>query len=170
MMPRTLFKSLAALAVLTTASLTATVPAAANNAEPDRPLINEAAPEMIRELARGYGTAQATKDNVGDPMIKGKANSLAYSIFFYDCQKGANCTSVQFQAAFDIGKKVKIEIINDWNIKKRFAKAERNDKGNGVLRMDYSLNGGATREHIDNAMDMWFMQLKDFAAHIGFRE
>ena len=163
-------KTLAAIAALIMAGITPAASAGANTANPAPTIVKETSPEMIHDLARGYGSAQIAKDNLGDPMIKGKANGLAYSIFFYDCENHEHCTSVQFQAAFDVGKKVNMDVINDWNIKKRFAKAERNASGNGVLRMDYSVNGGATRENIDNAMDMWFLQLKDFTSTIGFRQ
>ena len=38
-------------------------------------------------------------------MIKGKASGLSYYVSFYDCEEGKNCTSVQFQAGFNLGKK-----------------------------------------------------------------
>ena len=58
-------------------------------------------------------------------------------------------------------------LINGWNITKRLAKAESNDKGHGIVRMDYSFIGGAPREHLDNALSLWTLQLKEFAKHIG---
>lgn len=164
------FTSRAIALVLLAVGLCTSAPLKAQEAESGPKLIKLADPELIRELARGYGTSQVTTDNVGDPMVKGKSDGLSYSIYFYDCQKAEKCTSVQYQAGFDTGKKVKIDLINEWNVKKRFAKAELNSKGEGVLRMDYSMIGGTTREHIDNAMDMWINQLKNFATHIGYRK
>lgn len=171
MKPLATIKTLAASILATTlASLSPAV------AAPQTPsvvaaseLMTTAAPEMLREVARGYGSSRISKDSLGEPMITGKASGLSYYVFFYDCQQGENCTSVQFQAGFDLGKKVKLELINDWNIKKRFAKAERNAKGNGVLRMDYTFIGGASREHLDNSMDLWMLLLKQFADYIGFK-
>ena len=165
-------KSLTALGLLA-ASLALAGPAAAAPQKPEAPaapeLMTIAKPDTIREMARGYGTSRITKDSLGDPMIKGKANGLNYYVFFYDCEKGENCTSVQFQAGFDLGKKADIGRINEWNVKKRFAKAEANDKGHALVRMDYSFIGGAPREHLDNVMSLWVMLLKEYADHIGFK-
>ncbi len=67
---------------------------------------------------------------------------------------GENSALIQFQAGLNLGKKVKIGLINEWNIKKRFAKAESHDKGHGIVRMDYTFLGGAHRGHLDNAMSL----------------
>lgn len=169
----TALKTIAAAALLACA----VAPACPANAAPETPklkgatpeLLTIADPEFVREVARGYGTSRIATDSLGDPMINAKASGLSYYVFFYDCTKAENCTSVQLQAGFDLGKPVEMGLINEWNIKKRFAKAELNDKGHGILRMDYSFIGGATREHFDNAMSLWMLQLKEFAKQVGFK-
>lgn len=165
-------KTMAALGLFM-ASLALTAPADAANQKPEtgsgHELMTIANPETIREMARGYGTSRITKDEVGDPMIKGKARGLSYNVYFYDCEKGENCAAIQFQAGFDLGKKVKADVINAWNVKKRYAKAERNDKGHAFVRIDYIFTGGTTREHLDGVMSLWVRLLKEYADHIGFK-
>lgn len=172
MQPFATLKSFTALGVFA-ASLALAGPATAATQKPQAAagpeLMTTAQPDTIREMARGYGTSRITKDEVGDPMIKGKARGLSYNVYFYDCEKGQNCAAIQFQAGFDLGKKVKADVINAWNVKKRYAKAERNDKGHAFVRIDYIFTGGTTREHLDGVMSLWVRLLKEYADHIGFK-
>ncbi len=55
---------------------------------------------FIFKIAQGYGTAELSKDSVGDPMISGRMAGINYVIFFYGCNDaGKECSSLQFRAA-----------------------------------------------------------------------
>ncbi|MGD9784023.1 MAG: YbjN domain-containing protein [Hyphomicrobiaceae bacterium] len=126
-------------------------------------------PEEVMNLARGYGSAVLKKDSQGDPMISCKADGLGYSIYFYNCKDGKDCTSIQWHSGFELKSPVKYGTINDWNSKKRFSRAVRDSDGDALIRMDMLFTGGTTSDNVDRNMDLWISLLKEFAAHIGYR-
>lgn len=154
------------LQVVAVALLCAALPGAAL-AEP-KEVFTVADPKLVAEVARGYGSVVIEKDSDSDPLVKGKSEGIAYSIYFYGCKANANCRSIQMRSAFN-HKGVKLEKINEWNLKKRFARANLDSEGDPVVRMDFDFDGGVTRDSLDNALNIWTRQLKGYTEHIGFK-
>ena len=133
-------------------------------------LITAADVEAIAEIARGHGTAKVETDRDGDPLIRCKANGLMYSVYFYGCEKGRNCTSIQLQSGFTTDGKVDLDTLLQWNAKKRWLKAIRDAEGDPIVRYDVMLAGGVTTENLDRSFKIFVDMLGDFAKDVGARE
>ena len=135
---------------------------------PAQTLIDAKDPEAIRNLASGYGSAMLTTDSDGDPKISGRIDGIAYSIYFYGCEDGENCKSIQFSAGWSGVRNFTAETASEWNRKKRFGSAFSSN-GDPVLAWDVNLFAGVTVKNIDDTFDWWSITLKDFAKYLEAR-
>lgn len=152
-----------------TATLLA-LPVAAEAKKKDGDLIDGTNIDAIVEIAKGYGQATIDKDGQGDPMIKCQANGLKYSVYFYGCEKGKNCTSIQLLSGFNTDGKADLDKVLEWNSKKRWLKAVRDDEGDPIVRYDIMLAGGVTTANLSRSFNLFVDMLSDFSKHIGERE
>lgn len=110
----------------------------------------------IMEVAKGYGRASLTKDDGGDPQIEAKMNGVGYNIYFYNCTNNANCTSIQFVAAWSKNVKTATpEEVAEWNRSRRFGFAIINKAGLLMLKMDVMLAFGMVEKNLDVYFDVW---------------
>lgn len=120
-------------------------------------------PESILEIAKGFGSAELTKDSSGDPMVRGRMQGMKYVIFFYGCKNAVNCRSIQFSAGYtDEFSAVR---ANEWNLKYRWIRAYEKEGSN--FKMDVDFGGGVTRAHVEAQFATWesFVgDIKDFVA------
>ena len=126
--------------------------------------------DEIVNLARGYGAATLTKDDSGDPLIKNRTDGIAWSVYFYGCDKGADCSSIQFSAGFSLKSKPTVEKINEWNLQKRWAKARVDKEGDPIITHDVNLQHGVTRANLDASMGNWTEMVADFTKFIGYKK
>ncbi len=129
-------------------------------------LVCASAPQTIVDgfLAAGY-KAKLTKDSVGDPKIESAANGYDFSVYFYGCKQGRDCTSIQFQIGFADDGKNTLELANSWNRDKRFIKmAVTKDDGLSVS-YDVSTLGGLTQENFADVIDWWAVMLGELNAY-----
>lgn len=146
-----LYASVAALALL----------AGGTAAADDGRIITAANPEDIVEIARGFGSAELSKDSQGDPKIIGRIDGTRYFILFYGCDQGRDCDDIQFRTAWS-AKSITLEAINKWNYNKRFAKAYLDKDNDPVLEMPVNIDFGVTRRNIEDTFDWWSIALRDF--------
>jgi hypothetical protein len=119
-------------------------------------------------LAAGYRAEMGT-DGIGDPKISSAAGGVNYTLYFYGCEAGRNCTSVQFSAGFDLPSGTTLAIANAWNAEKRYSAAHLDDENDPYLRMDlYLAEGGLSPEAFGSILSIWDRQLSEFRARIGF--
>ncbi|MGE0857141.1 MAG: YbjN domain-containing protein, partial [Hyphomicrobiaceae bacterium] len=85
------------------------------------------------------------------------------------CTDGKDCTTSQRHSGIELKSPVNSGTIHDWNSKKRFSRAVRDSDGDALIRMDMLFTGGTTSDNVDRNMDLWISLLKEFAAHIGYR-
>lgn len=126
-------------------------------------MITFADPDVLLEIAKGYGSAELGKDSGGDPLITGRLQGMRYSVFFYGCKDGANCRSIQFSAGYT--DDFSLEKANEWNVKYRWLRAS-SDNGS-TFKMDIDLTGGVTRTYVDAQFERWdsfVTDIKDFVA------
>lgn len=135
----------------------------------DAPETFSADPQQIATFLRNEGYAvQVSTDNDGDPVISTRSQGARYSIYFYGCEGGANCTAISFDSAFQPTKKSSLEHLNEWNLNKRYAYAVvRKDKAIAV-RMDVQMIGGLSHETFKETVSLWDRQLGAFLRHIEF--
>jgi len=142
---------------------TAQAPASCTN------IVDGSDPARIFHLARGHGSAEISTDNRGDPKIDGRMHGVRYQIFFYGCNNGEQCTSVQFRAGFTQTNKQTIERMNEWNVSKRFGKAAIDKAGDATIEMDVNLRGGVCNANFDETIVWWSSVLRDYLAFINFK-
>ena len=117
--------------------------------------------EMIENLARGFGSATLERRSNGEPYIVGRIDGTKYGIYFYGCENGKACQSIQFSAGWS-GTKMTLESVNRWNRDKRFGKAYLDKEGDPRLEMDVNLDYGVTKGNFEDTFDIWTRVLKSF--------
>ncbi|MFL9842308.1 YbjN domain-containing protein [Sphingomonas sp. ST-64] len=139
--------ALAATLALTTVATTS--PAIAQNVTADPKVISA----ILREQ-NFWATIEADKQ--GDPLIEATfEQGTKFRIYFYGCEKNANCTSIQFVAAFTDTKAGAAEMVK-WNTEYRFARAYLDSDGDAVIEMDLNLDeGGISRALFVDNLDLW---------------
>src|SRR5690606_21764699 len=123
-------------------------------------------PEAIRVVASGYGSAELQTDEAGDPQIMGRMDGQRYAVTFYDCEVGANCTSLQLSAVWVVDGAVTPEAINEWNRTKRFGKAYLDEDGDPWVEMNVNLAFGVTRQNLDDTFDWWRIVVEEFQTSV----
>jgi hypothetical protein len=122
-------------------------------------------PAAILKLAEGYGSAMLDVDGVGDPMIEGRIGGQAYTVFFYGCEGGANCTSIQFTTYF-AGVRPSADVVSTWNDENRFGTLYLDSDGDLAMDLDVNLFGGVTRRNLDDTFDWWRVVLDKVRADL----
>ena len=117
-------------------------------------------PAAILSIAEGYGSAMLDVDSVGDPMIEGRIDGQAYTVFFYGCEGGKDCSSIQFTTYF-AGVRPSAAAVSDWNDENRFGTMYLDSDGDLAVDMDVNLFGGVTRRNLDDTFDWWRVVLDE---------
>jgi hypothetical protein len=117
--------------------------------------------------AAGY-RAEVTRDDSGDPMIRSTSSGSTFAVFFYGCEKGSNCTTVQFFASYTKPANASLSSLNAFNSKNRFVRAYLSDSGSARLEMDVDLDdGGMSRELFQDNLEFWVLLMAKFEKHIA---
>ena len=124
--------------------------------------------EEVLNAARGYGSATLTKQTNGDPQITGKIDGISYQVYFRNCTDNANCEDLNFYLGF-LDLKPSLEVINDWNLNKRFSRAYLDPDKDACIEMDLDLVKGVSPEYLDSQFSLWNQILTQFAAHVGYK-
>lgn len=120
--------------------------------------------------AEGYA-AKMDKTTDGDPAIRSQSSGSNFSVFFYNCEKGEKCATIQFHAGYntDDGKGPSLQKINAWNQSNRFGRAYLDDEGDPIIEMDVDLDdGGMSRELFVDNFEFWTAIMSKFEQHIGW--
>lgn len=125
-------------------------------------LIDATRPERILSVAKGFGSAELSKDTKGDPMIKGRLETVQYYIYFFGCKDGRNCRSLLLKASNSVTTKPALVAMNEFNQKSRFAKAYLDDDADPVVELDINLDGGVSSKNLDDTFDWWKNTLKQY--------
>ncbi|MET3897338.1 hypothetical protein ABIB57_001275 [Devosia sp. UYZn731] len=125
--------------------------------------------DEILNAARGYGSATLTAQSNGDPQITGKVDGITYQIYFRNCTDNKNCEDLNFYLGF-LDLKPKFEVINDWNMNKRFSRAYLDQDKDAVVEMDLDMVKGVSAEYLDSQIGLWTLVVGQFADHVGFKK
>jgi Putative bacterial sensory transduction regulator len=123
----------------------------------------------ILNAARGYGSATLATQSNGDPQITGKVDGITYQIYFRNCKDNKNCEDLNFYLGF-LDLKPKMEVINDWNMNKRFSRAYLDQDKDAVVEMDLDMVKGVSPEYLDSQIGLWTLVVGQFATHVGFKK
>ena len=111
---------------------------------------------------------ELTKDKSGDPLIRSTDKQEPFSIQFYKCTDGKDCQFMQFISGWDMPNGVQLQTLQDWNSKKVWGQAYRDDKKDPWLALPVNLKGGVTAENLSDTIDWWKTLLKQYAEFIGW--
>lgn len=118
------------------------------------------------DLARGYGEAELTMIENGDPVIVGEISGVAYQLFFLNCADDhTGCAIMNFYAIWDV-QDVAISAINEFNRMQPFNKAYLTPGNLPVVEMNLSTVGGLTRGQLDAAFERWTITLAEFPRQV----
>lgn len=116
----------------------------------------------------GYLATMGT-DDLGDPKISSKVSESNFSVFFYGCNNGIECTSIQFSSGYDLDIPMNAKRINDWNRENRFGRAFVDDEGDPFIRMDIVLaSAGNSAGSFSYNLDFWRLLIEDFEDFIDW--
>lgn len=125
--------------------------------------------DEILNAARGYGSATLTTQSNGDPQITGKTDGISYQIYFRNCTDNKNCEDLNFYLGF-LDVKPTLEVINDWNLNKRFSRAYLDQDQDACVEMDLDMVKGVSAEYLDSQISLWTLVVEQFADHVGFKK
>lgn len=111
--------------------------------------------DHILSIARGWGGAELEKDKDGNPVIRGRMEGQRYSVYFFGCRDGRDCTGLEFWTWFGQTEHMTADRVNDWNLTKRFVKVAFDKDGDLSLTMDVNLYGGVSARSLDDTFDWW---------------
>lgn len=132
-------------------------------------LVDASSPQAIAGLMQQAGyRAVVTTDNVGDPKIESSAAGADFSIYFYDCENGQNCLSLQYTSGYDLPDGASLGLINDWNSTKRFGFAYLDNENDPFLNYDVNMSYGVTEQNFLDSLSLWDTILADFHSHIDW--
>lgn len=148
---------------VTTAMMAAASPAIAQD------LLTAATAEPIAALMQEAGLqADVSTDSAGDPLITSSASGANFSVLFYGCTAGKDCTSVQLNACFDLPNGTTLDITNTWNKDMRYGKASLNENLDPCLMMDIDMTAGIAGDTFRSSIKTWSQILGKFTTAIGF--
>ena len=132
-------------------------------------MINAADPVHITEVMKSLGyRAELTTDDRGDPKIKSAAGGANFSVWFYGCNDGKDCNSIQFSAGFDMANGLEMSSVNDWNTRKRYGKVYLDDENDPYIEMDMMVGTGMSRALFEENLSVWDRMISDFKDHIDW--
>jgi len=149
------------IAALAAAASACTLPAAAQ-------IINVRDPEQVAAMLRkeGYQAKVDPKKEGEDPVITSSASGSTFGLYFYNCEAGKNCQSVQFYAGFQ-EPKMDLAGVNAWNRDKRFGRAYLDKDGDVAIEMDLNIEpGGIPRELFVDSLDIWSRLVGEFRTRV----
>ncbi len=108
-------------------------------------------------------------DDYGDPRINVRYQGAEFAIYYYGCNNGQNCSSVQFYSGYKTEGSVSYAQINKWNADKRFVKAYLSDSGNARIEQDIYLGDyGMDAGDFGNIVDNWVRSMARFEVAINW--
>jgi len=123
----------------------------------------------ILNAARGYGSATLTAQSNGDPQITGKVDGITYQIYFRNCTDNKACEDLNFYLGF-LDLKPTLQVINDWNMNKRFSRAYLDQDKDAVVEMDLDMVKGVSADYLDSQVGLWTLVVGQFADHVGYKK
>ncbi|SFI91822.1 YbjN domain-containing protein [Jannaschia pohangensis] len=133
-------------------------------------MISASDPEGVMRAMQQVGyLATMGVDDLGDPKISSKVSESNFSVYFYGCNNGTECTSIQFSSGYDLEVPMNAKRINDWNRENRFARAFVDDTGDPFIRMDIVMAPpGVSVESLEFDLDFWRILVEDFEDFIDW--
>ncbi len=149
-------------------ALAAVLTAAATTASADQ--ITATNPWNVMSAMQSFGlVATLTTDSAGDPKIESRVSRSQFNVYFYGCDDGKDCTSVQFSAGYNLDDGLSYARANAWNVDKRFTRVALDEESDPFLRMDVNLDyEGVGEDNFEDTLDLWRILIEDFEEFIDW--
>ena len=82
------------------------------------------------------------------------------------CGNDPTCEDVLLRATYSPDQPVALQVANDWNLRKRWARAYVNDQREAVIEMDISAYGGIGRDAVEGMVNTFFKIVRDFSKEL----
>lgn len=105
---------------------------------------------------QGFKAVLGKSEVTGNPKIGSAAAGYNYTLFFYGCQDGKDCTSLSFSVTFEDDGTNSADLANEWNKDKRFS-AMSFDPADKSLTLSYDVTtvGGLNQVNFADVVDWW---------------
>ncbi|RYE01972.1 MAG: YbjN domain-containing protein [Sphingomonadales bacterium] len=108
------------------------------------------------------------KDSNGDPLIEIEEGApYHFDVYFYGCEKGANCDSLRFEVIFEKDPDATPLLANKWNASHRFIQAAVKEDGRFVMAYDVPTIGGVNARNFADMLDWWTSMLGEAGDFFG---
>ena len=116
--------------------------------------------------------SQVSSDSYGDPYVQlqtgGPLPSDYGDVFFFDCDGSGTCDSILMVASFQPQRRpVYLDVINRWNVERRWVRAYIDAENYIVLDMDVSGYGGIPQEALATQVSRFVQSVADFRTLIS---
>jgi hypothetical protein len=118
-------------------------PAATSSADPVKRVTVEQLAKILQDAGYRAEIVQGSKNRY----IRSGLAGRRIAIYMYDCKDQA-CGSYQFSAIFTKNDKYTPVFVNEWNKKRRYAKAYLDNDGDLNFEWDIDLDGGVTNDYL----------------------
>ena len=114
-------------------------------------------PEGMKSFFTDQGIATKLEtDDYGDPLLSIRYYDTSFSVYFYGCDNGADCRSVQFTSGYRTNGSVSEAGMNSWNREKRYVRAYVSDRGGAQLEYDVYLGAdGMSPTDFGQVLSTW---------------
>ncbi len=145
-------------AALASAALTATSAAAGSIVASD--------PVALQAYFLNEGVPmKLTEDEQGDPLLQGRYYGTRFSIYFFGCTGGKECTSIQYHAGYGLDGPVPLDILDGWNRDYRYARAYRDGASDAAVHLEYDVflgEKGLDEADFAETFTIWTGLIEDF--------
>ena len=127
-------------------------------------------PGVLLSFFLGQGIpAELTIDDYGDPKINLRYFGTNFEIYYYGCNNGENCRSIQFFSGYQTNGRISLEQINSWNTDQRYARAYLSKELSARIEHDVHLgNVGMSKEDFDSVFSLWTQSMTKFEKFIDW--
>ena len=126
--------------------------------------------EMVQMLVQWGYPAEVEDLDDGSQVIRSSAAGLNFDVNFFNCGEGKwpRCRDLQWQVAFNPRQPPTLDVINQWNVDWRFARADLYQGQYVYMEFDLRLTGGVSAETIREYTMSYETVMQEFATHIGW--
>jgi len=108
-------------------------------------------------------------DSYGDPMVQFRKNDRQFTIFFYNCTDGAQCSNIQFYIGYETDGDVGVDVINAMNAENRFVSGAIDDEDDAVFTMDVLTgDNGLSADDFGLLLDLFVDNAIEFEERVGW--
>ena len=127
-------------------------------------------PASITAVLFNKGIASKVEvDSYGDPMIQFRDADRQYTIFFYNCADGADCSNIQFYLGYETNGDVGLDVVNAMNQENRFASAVIDGENDVVITMDVLTgDNGLSADDFGLLLDLFIETTAGFEERVGW--